>query len=585
MPTETETTTSPATPRSLQGQTVSPGTAYGPVFIRSDELGASHKRTLKGEEIDGEMARLDSAARAARVSVVHQRDELAGRFSEEQSRIFDAHLKILEDPAVESDIRNRIREQGMPLEDAVRDVLQVYERLCQVVETESMRNKLADLRDVAWRLLQHCDRGRTVDAKDGTPDRKNSILIVNELSVSDLTEALEQGVSAIVAEGGTTGSHGTILTRAAGIPAVIGVEGIREAARGAKNLLVDGESGQIWLDPSPEAVSSSIGRVAEPGAVEELGPAVLTDGTRVQLMAAVASPAEARRAATAGIREIGLYRTELPLIQRQGRPREDSLVQFHGKVLKSADQVQLRLPDLDPSTGLTRFFPPGTTGEKLGPRGVRILLEHPDVLATQLRAILRAAEGRPLRLAIPAVTDCEDVDRIREAVETAREELRLEGADVPHDPQLGVVIETPASALLARELFGCSDFALVGLDALSEHVLAADANSRDVPTRMRATRPHPAVLRAVAKLVQLAEGRDRDLTLYGERLNEDGWLPLLIGLGVRRFALRPGTLRTTHARLQNLDLDQCESVAERAARARTGVEVEGVVPSGWLGGG
>jgi len=414
-----ETTTNLPARATLLGQTVSPGMAYGPIYVRDEDFAAAPERSLRGEEVDTEMARLDSAARAARVGLVHQRDNLAGRFHEDQRRIFDAHLKILEDPAVEADIRNRIRE-GMPLEAAVRDVLQVYERLCQVVETEGMRNKLADLRDVAWRLLQHCDRGRVAEAAAAAPSRQGSVLVVHELSVSDLTEALEQGVAAIVAEAGTMGSHGTILTRAAGIPALIGVDGIREAIGEAKMLLVDGESGQVLVDPGPEAVESSLGKVAEQLAAEAIGPALLADGTEVTLSSAVASPAEARRAVNSGVSTIGLYRTELPLIQRQGRPREDSLVQFHGKVLRSADSVQVRLPDLDTSTGLTRFFAPGVGDAKLGPRGVRVLLAHPDMLGLQLRALMRAAEGKELQLAKNCVWKVPTFRRILNLVQSSR---------------------------------------------------------------------------------------------------------------------------------------------------------------------
>jgi phosphoenolpyruvate-protein kinase (PTS system EI component) len=575
-----ETTTNLPARATLLGQTVSPGMAYGPIYVRDEDFAVAPERSLRGEEVDTELARLDSAARAARVGLVHQRDNLAGRFHEDQRRIFDAHLKILEDPAVEADIRNRIRE-GMPLEASVRDVLQVYERLCQVVETEGMRNKLADLRDVAWRLLQHCDRGRVAEAA-AAPSRQGSVLVVRELSVSDLTEALEQGVAAIIAEAGTMGSHGTILTRAAGMPALIGVEGIRVAISEAKMLLVDGESGQVLVDPGPEAVESSLGKVTEQRTAEAIGPALLADGTEVRLTSAVASPAEARRAVNSGVTTIGLYRTELPLIQRQGRPREDSLVQFHSKVLRSAESVQVRLPDLDPSTGLTRFFAPGVGDAKLGPRGVRILLAHPDMLGVQLRALMRAVEGKELQLAIPAIVDPGDLLRVREAVDNAREELRLEGIDVSSNPQLGAVFETPSSALLGRELMADADFALVGLDAMCEHIVGCDVNSRDPDVRALAMLPHPSVLRVIGKLVQLAEGRDRRLTVYGERLSEGVWMPLLIGLGVRRFALRPGILREVHGKLGGLDLDLCQQIAERAARAKTADEVAAMVPPTWL---
>ncbi len=571
----TMTTESSITPASiaLQGQTVSPGAAFGPILIRDEGFGDVKVRQLKASEIDEEQARLDSAARGARVALVHQRNSLAGRFTEEQRRIFDAHLKILEDPQVEADIRNRIQE-GQNLESSVREVLEIYERLCAVVETEGMRNKLSDLRDVAVRFLQHCRR-HEASVQVAVPS--GGILVVQELSVSDLTFALENNVRAIVAEGGTMGSHGTILTRAAGLPALIGVEGIFEAATAATNGLVEGETGQIILDPDNDVVSSALGRVAQLDPVEEMGPARLSDGTQVILEAAIASPAEARRAVANGVPHVGLYRTELPLIQRKGAPREDSLTKFHSKVLRTVDSIIFRLPDLDPSTGLDRFFPARDEGAKLGLRGARVLFDNPEMLAVQIRGILRACEGRPVQIAVPFILDCADLDRMRDAVESAREELRLDGVDVSHPVELGAVFETPASALLGREIMSSCDFAMVGYDVLSELLLAADSSCFQDSVRQLAERPHPAVLRAIRKLVQLAEGLNRKIRIYGERVTMQQHLPLLLGLGFRNFVLRPGLLQTTHQLLENLDLDSCERLAEAACRTSSCDELAALI--------
>ena len=199
----------------------------------------------------------------------------------------------------------------------------------------------------------------------------------------------------------------------------------------------------------------------------------------------------------------------------------------------------------------------------------------------QLRALMRAGEGRALRMAVPAVVDPLDLTRVREALDNAREELRLEGMDVSNNPQLGVIFETPASALLGRELMVEADFALLGLDAFCEHLAGSDADSRDPIVRTLATRPHPAVLRAIRKLLQLAEGRDLELTVYGERLAEGAWIPLLTGLGARRFALRPGILREVHGRLGGIDLDLCEGTAERASRSKSAEEVAALLPGSW----
>ncbi len=565
----------------LQGRVVGPGVAFGAVILRLDDFSDISLRRLDDSEIGLEMGRAESAARAARVSLVRQRDALASRFSEDQQRIFDAHLKILEDPAVETDIRNRIR-QGMNLEAAVREVLEVYERLCEVVETEGMRNRLSDLRDVAWRLLQHCERGRADGEETPEPQvAAGGILVVKDLSVSDLTEALEIGATAIVALAGTPGSHGSILARAAGLPAVIRVDGVLDAAAQAQTILVDGQTGQILFDPPAELVSSALGTVAETQPAEELQPAVLADGTQVHLEAAVASPAEARRAVHMGVRHFGLYRTELPVIKRQGFPREDSLTVFHKQVLRAAETVLFRLPDLDSTLGLDKLCPGPEANPMLGCRGVRLLLNEPAMLGVQLRAILRASEGRPVQVAAPFVTDLGEIADLRDAIDNAREELRLEGIDVSNPIQLGVVLETPAAALLGREMLAVADFAVIGLDTLAQHLLSADASHGEPKVANLAIKPHPVVLRAVRKLVQMAEGLDKELRVYGECIGQSAYLLLLVGVGVRHIALRPGLLNDAQATLHGLDLDLVERVSERACRATSPAGLAAALPADW----
>ncbi|MCX8229558.1 MAG: PEP-utilizing enzyme [Planctomycetota bacterium] len=557
-------------PRTLNGQSVGMGVAFGRAFVSHEGMDEITSRPLRDEEVAGELARLDSVARAARVSLVHQRDDLATHFTEDQRRIFDAHLKILEDPVIESDVRSRISKERMNLEGAVRDVLGVYEQLFQVVETEGLRNKLSDLRDVVLRLLKHCHRE---NPQEKSQRMEGGVLVVPELSVSDLAEALQQGAVAIVAEDGSLGSHGAILTRASGIPALLGVEDITDLIQEGDTLLVDGDHGQLILNPPDEMVMAATGRPPEVEA-EALPPAILADGETIHLEAAAASPRETRRAVGIGVSRVGLYRTELPVLQRAGAPREDSLTKLYGQVVQSADMVRFRLPDLESTAGLEALYPGPEANPSLGLRGCRLLFEHPDLMQRQIRAMMKASVGKEVRIAIPFVNDTADVRRVREACDNQRETLRLEGLDVSHPVQLGVVIETPSAALLGRELLAEADFALIGLDSLSELLLAADASHRDPEVGLRATKPHPVVLRAVRKLASLANGLNTELSVYGEGLADGGpLLPLLLGVGIRRLIVRPESLREVHARLAELGLDACERQAEAACHASTADEL------------
>jgi phosphotransferase system enzyme I (PtsI) len=564
--------------QTLFGQSVSAGVAYGPVFFNNQSLDFSSDRRLRDDEVESELARVDSVARAARVSLVHQRDQLSSHFTDEQRRVFDTHLTLLEDPTIESDLRSRIEEGRLFFEHALRDVVEVYERLFEVVESEKLRNKLADMRDVALRLVRYA---KPASERKRDEDRQGGILVVKELSLSDLTEALDQGLTGIIAEEGSLESHGAILTSAAGIPAILGVGPLQESLHQGQRVMVDGDNGVITIEPSSEAVTSAQGRSPE-GGFEVMAPPVLNDNTTVLLTAAVASPSEAKQVSRVGITELGLYRTELPVIQRQGRPREDSLAVLYGQVIAASERVCFRLPDLKSTSGIQSFYSDEEVNPALGLRGIRLLREYPDLLKRQMRSILRATGTSVARVGVPFVVDAEDVQAVRVCAESAREELRLEGFDVPHPVEIGVIIETPASALLGRELIQISDFVMVDLDSLAESLIMCERTSSHPSVYNRTRETHPVLLRAVRKLVDLSLSFEKELTLSGESLVQEGLAQLLVGIGVRRFAIRPALLREAHAMLSEMNPDTCGRVAEQACRVGTAKELRELLPTSWL---
>ena len=563
--------------QTLFGQSVSPGVAYGPVFFNTQSLDFTTDRRLRDDEVESELARVDSVARAARVSLVHQRDQLSGHFTEEQRRVFDTHLTLLEDPTIESDLRSRIEDGRLYFEHALRDVVEVYERLFEVVESEKLRNKLADMRDVALRLVRYA---KPASERKKDEDRQGGILVVRELSLSDLTEALDQGLTGIIAEEGNLESHGAILTSAAGVPAILGVGPLQDRLHEGQRVMVDGDNGVITIEPSTEAVNSAQGRAPE-GGFEILAPPILSDNSTVHLTAAVASPSEAKQVKGIGITEMGLYRTELPVIQRQGHPREDSLSVLYGQVIAASDRVCFRLPDLKSTSGIQTFYSEEETNPAMGLRGVRLLLEYPDLLKRQLRAILRATGDGVARVAVPFVIDSEDIELVRTCAESAREELRLEGFDVPHPVEIGVIIETPSSALLGRELIQCSDFVSIDLDSLAESLIMCERTSGHPRVYDRTRETHPVLLRAVRKIAALTLSFEKELTVSGESLVQEGLAQLLVGVGVRRFAIRPALLRDAHSMLSEMNPETCGRIAEKACRVNTAKQLRELLPATW----
>ncbi|HIA38755.1 MAG TPA: hypothetical protein EYN86_04535, partial [Planctomycetes bacterium] len=459
----------------------------------------------------------------------------------------------------------------------LRDVVEVYERLFEVVESEKLRNKLADMRDVALRLVRYA---KPASERKKDEDRQGGILVVRELSLSDLTEALDQGLTGIIAEEGSLESHGAILTSAAGIPAILGVGALQDSLHEGQRVMVDGDNGVITIEPTSEIVNSAQGRAPE-GGFEIMAPPVLSDNSTVHLTAAVASPSEAKQVKGVGITELGLYRTELPVIQRQGRPREDSLSVLYGQVIAASERVCFRLPDLKSTSGIQSFYSDDEANPVMGLRGVRLLREFPDLLKRQLRSILRATGDGIARVAVPFVIDADDILLVRNCAESAREELRLEGFSVPHPVEVGVIVETPSSALLGRELIQCSDFVMIDLDSLAESLIMCERTSSHPSVFDRTRETHPVLLRAVRKLSALALSFEKELTVSGESLVQEGLAQLLIGVGVRRFAVRPALLRDAHAMLSEMNPETCGRVAEQACRVGSSKELRELLPTSW----
>ncbi len=550
----------PSTAQTLfPGSPACPGVVCGPAFLSFAGLAESGGRLLEDEEVAAELGRLDSVARAARVGLVRQRESLGGQFTPEQRAVFDTHLRLLEDPVIEADVKERISDQRMTLEDAVKDVFHVYERLFEVVETESLRNKMSDMRDVALRYLRHCRRGGA-GSGNSAPDMRGGILVVRELTLAELTEAMERGVGGLVAESGSPSSHGAILTRAVGIPAVIGVGQIRDRLVEGRLLLVDAHAGQVTVEPRREAIAAAENRALEADTAPIEEPK-LEDGTPLPLLAAVASATEAKTAARLGVQRIGLYRTELPVIQRRGEPKEDSLVGLYRQVFAATKEVTFRLPDLDASCDLPDLFPVKEVNPALGLRGVRFLFSRPSLLEVHLRAMLRSAEDSPARIAVPFVLGPQELKRVREAATRVREELRLAGHQVPFAPKIGAVVETPAAALWGRELATEADFLLISLDSLAQNLLVAHRGpmQEEVPDATGSL--HPVVLRAVGKLTRLADALDVELVAFGEALLAGNNAALLVGAGLRAFCLRPSLLEEARGRLHGLDLVSCKNAA------------------------
>jgi phosphotransferase system enzyme I (PtsI) len=530
-------------------------------------------------DAEAELERYEAARDAVREALREARDRMAERVGEEEAAVFEAHEGFLDDPTIIGDVETAIRD-GTPADRAVADRFDEA-----VAQLEGMEGRMAeradDLRDVRDRLLRALlsrESGGSAATDLATlPD--GTVLLAERLTPSD-TAALDPDAVAGIAtvEGGRT-SHAAIIARSLAIPAVVGVgEGLESIADG-ETVLVDGEAGEVVVDPDE----------ARRAGVREAGPEAIrarvetADGRPVEVAANVGGEAELEPAAERGADGVGLFRTEFLFVDRESPPTEDEQYEAVKAALSAFpdDRVVVRTLDVGGDKPVPYFELPDEPNPFLGRRGIRLSLdEHADLFETQLRALLRAAatdNGDGLAVMFPLVTRVEEVERAVDAVESVAADLKAEGA-AHAVPELGAMVETPAAAFVADALADRLDFLSVGTNDLAQYVMAADRGNDAVADYHDPL--HPPVLRALDRAATAVEGTDAWVGMCGEMAGDPALTELLVGLGFDELSMSAVTVPEVKARVREVDADAAASLANEALACETRDEVLDVLGIG-----
>ncbi|MFN2419154.1 MAG: phosphoenolpyruvate--protein phosphotransferase [Candidatus Limnocylindria bacterium] len=508
----------------LRGAPAAPGVAIAPPWVYHAVAADGSSRLP-----------LQDAARIAADEVVGIAARLREKGREAEAEIFDAQALMAQDPALH-DATVALMANGT---DAAAAVIQAGEAVAAAFEEigdEILAARGADVRDITARIAR-------IATGDAIPRlERRSVVVAADLPPSITVELDRELLVGIALEGGSRTSHAAILARALGIPAVVGVAGLGEVAARAAELAVDGDAGTVHLDPDAEtlarlAVVAETAR-ARAGHDAELASTDLAtaDGHRVTCAANVGEPAHAVAAFAAGAEAIGLFRTEFAFAGRATAPDEAAQAAAYAEVLgaSAGAEVVFRLADIggDKPIPYLPFEP--EANPFLGIRAIRLHDRHPELLPTQLRAILRASAGAGRRASIMAamVADEQDLDLVLRLVANARAAVPAAPA-----PRMGVMIEIPSAVLLADRLAPRVDFMSIGTNDLTQYLLAADRSNAALAARQDPL--HPAVLRAVGRVVEAAAPTSCGVAVCGEMAADPAGALLLVGLGVDELSMEP----------------------------------------------
>ncbi|MEW6074262.1 MAG: putative PEP-binding protein [Planctomycetota bacterium] len=567
----------------LRGATVCPGLVLGPAHRKDYDLDRARTERVPLDEVDRELNRFRKALDDSRLQLVDLRSRLEGKVREDDARILDTHVTYLKDSVFIADVENLILNEQMRLEAAIAKVVGDFDRIFRLVRSETLRQSAVDLRDVGIRVLRNLESQAAEGSGEEPPNEY--VLAAHELSIVDMFNLSNEHVKGIITrEGGITG-HAAIFARSMRIPTITGVDDVLDVVKEGDYLILDATEGTVRVNPDDvvraqyaETLDRRAGQ-EEAGGVPEWAqrPCRTLDGIPIEVAASCGNLPEVEGILDLGMGSIGLYRTELLYLVDQAPPGREALIRHYGSVLAGARgaPVTFRLLNVDSSLAVPYLHPERERNPALGRVGVRVLLANELVLRRQLQAILVAGAGRQVRIAVPFVTDCGELRRVKEVLFEERLELRKAGEAFQDAVEVGVVIETPAAMLGIRDLASEADFLLLNLDSLQQYLLAADRNEAAMVEFFETL--HPFVLRALAKACEVAEGQGRPIAVFGVSAAQPANVPALIGAGLRRFCVAPAGLREFLDAVVAVDTRTAARAMRAAAQGSCPAETQSLV--------
>ncbi len=554
----------------LQGLPVSPGIAVGrAVIVRFGGLPA-FRRAVSPEELDEEERRLRRAARRAMEEFLRHSREASGEIGSELAAILEAHGLIASDETFLAAISERMRRERVNPEWALAAVSRDFESRLEASDSSAMRERAADIADVAREIARHLSGGERVLPEE-LP--RGSILVADELAPVDAARLDPRRVRALALERGGPTSHASIIARSFGLPAVVGIAGLCEVVSPERPIVVDGDRGIVEPSPSKERLRKSLLKAREARErnrrlrLRTAGPAATRDGVRIVLRANLELPEEVAALERYHAEGVGLFRSEFlylkaaprtPSVQEQRAAYEQLLQAAHPQ------PVVVRTYDLGGEKGIG---PAPGENPALGLRGLRYCLAHPDLFDEQLTALCLASKQGELRILLPMVTSLSELRSARQHLQAATARAGLSKA-----PALGVMIEVPSAALLADRLAAECDFFSIGTNDLAQYTLAVDRANPDVSSLYRPL--NPAILRMIELVVKAGAALNRPVAVCGEMASDPLGIAVLVGLGIREVSVTPVAIAGVKDSLSAIDSTRARALAERALNLAEASEVE-----------
>ena len=564
----------------LQGIAASDGIAIAKVYTLTEPDLTVTKVTV--EDSEKEVSRLDDALAASIKDVELIKETALKNLGEEEAQVFDAHLMVLSDPELIGQVKDSITSNKVNAEAALKEVTDMFISIFAGMEDNPyMQERAADIRDVSKRILAHL-----LGVKIPSPAtiKDEVIIVAADLTPSDTAQLNRQYVKAFVTDIGGRTSHSAIMARSLEIPAIVGTKEVTSIAKDGDIIIVDGLTGDVFLNPSEEVIAEYRAKAeafaAQQAEWEKLkdSKTYTKDGHQVELAANIGTPKDLEGVVHNGAEGVGLYRTEFLYMDSHEMPTEEDQFEAYKAVLEGMNgkPVVVRTMDIGGDKELPYLPLPHEMNPFLGYRAIRISLHEPAMFRTQLRALLRASVYGKLRIMFPMIATLNDFRGAKALLEEEKAKLIAEGVAVSDDIQVGIMIEIPAAAVLAHQFAKEVDFFSIGTNDLIQYTMAADRMNERVSYLYQPY--NPSILTLIKHVIDSAHKEGKWAGMCGEMAGDQTAVPLLVGLGLDEFSMSASSVLKTRSLISKLTLSDMQALAAKAINeCATVEEVEALV--------
>jgi len=558
----------------FQGAGVSPGLAYGIIHVVRDDLDDVARYQIEPSQIGNEIARFEAALVQTRVQILEMQQKIAEAIGAKDAAIFDAHLLVVEDRTLIDEVLRRLETERCNVEWIFQEVASNYAETLSKIDDPYLRERALDIEDVTRRIVRNL-QGKA--PKPLSSAGEPHILVAHNLTPSDTATMNRQLVLGIATDLGSRTSHTAIIARSLNIPAVVGLHDATEKLETGQHVLLDGYTGLLIVDPTPETLSYYREIELRKGLVtKELRGlretrSTTSDGRHIVLSANIELPSDVESVAENGAEGIGLYRTEFLFVNRDTLPSEEEQYETYRKV---AEQVK-------PNPLIIRTFDLGgdklavgavDVGDELNPflgwRAIRFCLENIDIFKTQLRAILRASAVGNVKIMFPMISGLEELRHAKEVLDECRREL---GAAKSGKMEVGAMIEIPSAAISADALAREVDFFSIGTNDLIQYTIAVDRVNERIAHLYEPT--HPAVLRLLKMIADAAHANDIWVGVCGEMARDVALIPILVGLGMDELSVGATSVPRVKMAVRSLAVPECKQLVDEVLKLQTSSEI------------